>query len=141
VPIDAANMCINVPIDAANMCIVEEGQSMPNWLVGLKVPANSNNMDKCSRAGPNKWGPGKIVMFDQCGNGQDKELILKIAFPGGRFESATYSEVVPAVFAAILESTEVRQDKDEEEGESGWQDEVFDGFLISSRKQNKAVHG
>jgi hypothetical protein len=136
------------------MCIVEEGHSMPNWLVGLKVPANFKNMDKCSRAGPNKWGPGKIVMFDQCGNGQDKELILKIAFPGGRVESATYSEVVPAVFAAILESTEaakiklwpkvsqeVRQDKDEEEGESGWQDEVFDGFLISSRKQNKAVHG
>jgi hypothetical protein len=39
------------------------------------------------------------------------ELILKISFPGGRFESATYSEVVPAIFAAILESTEAAKIK------------------------------
>jgi hypothetical protein len=68
-------------------------------------------MDKGSRQGPNKWGSGKIVKFGQSGNRQDKELILKIAFPGGRFVSATYSEVVPAIFAAILQSTKATKIK------------------------------
>lgn len=84
---------------------------MPTWLIGVKVPADFKSMDTCSREGPNKQGSGKIVKFDQRGNGQDKELILKIAFPGGRFESATYSEVVPVIFAAILESTEAAKIK------------------------------
>lgn len=104
-----------MPIDAANLCIVEQGQSVPTWLEGLKVPANFKNMDKSSHQVPNKRGSGKIVKFGQrgniTGNGQDMELILKISFPGGRFESASYSEVVPAIFAAILESTEAAKIK------------------------------
>jgi hypothetical protein len=104
-----------VPIDAANFCIVEQGQSVPTWLEGLKVPANFKNMDKSFHQVPNKRGSGKIVKFGQrgniTGNGQDMELILKISFPGGKFESASYSEVVPAIFAAILESTEAAKIK------------------------------
>lgn len=89
-----------MPIDAENLCIVEQGQSMPFWLVGCKVPANFKKMD-------NKQGrPGTIVAVWPA-QYEEEELMLKIAFPGSGFEFATYAEVVPTIFAAILKSTAV----------------------------------
>jgi hypothetical protein len=68
-------------------------------------------MDTRSRKGPNKRKFGKIVKFGILENSQDEELVLKIKFPGGRFEAAPYSQVVRAIFAHTLESTDAAKIK------------------------------
>jgi hypothetical protein len=98
----------NVPIDKAYLCVVENGQARPTWLEGLYVPADYKHKDTRSRKGPNKRKSGKIVKFGQRGNGEDDELVLKIKFPGG-FESAPYSQVVRAIFAQTLATTDAAQ--------------------------------
>jgi hypothetical protein len=99
----------NVPIDKAFLCVVENGQATPTWLEGLNVPADYKNMDTRSHKGPYKRKSGKIVKIGQRENSQDEELVLKIKFPGGRFESAPYSQVVRAIFAHTLMSTNAAQ--------------------------------